>query len=70
MNVGHARLLDDLRELLREAEAFEFHDHKNTRYAAPKAQLHAKLTGMAVNVRKGVYDDDDDDTELERKTRR
>ena len=57
MTNRHDLLLKDLRALLAEAEAFEFHDFKNSKYAAPKMMLVEKLTIIADAVKAGRYDD-------------
>lgn len=55
-NPGHQALLSDLRGLLAEAEACEFHDFLNEKYAAPKVELHRKFAGFAEEVMEGKYD--------------
>lgn len=53
---GHTKLMDDLARLTEEAYHYEFHDFKNTKYAAPKVELRAKLLAIAQNVIEGKYD--------------
>ncbi len=53
---GHDFLLEDLNNLLREAENFEFDDFKYKKYATPKVELYRKLLLIANNVKKGKYD--------------
>jgi hypothetical protein len=53
---GHDLLIADLRNLLRDAEAFEFHDFMNGKYAAPKVALHTALLRIDSNVSEGRYD--------------
>lgn len=53
---GQEVLVSDLKELLAEAEAGEFGDFTNKRYAAPKMQLRAKFLAMAEDVVSGRYD--------------
>jgi len=53
---GHEILIADLRDLLDEAIAWEFHDFKNNKYATPKIELCNKLRAMADEVISGKYD--------------
>ncbi len=53
---GHENLINDLKDLLIESVAYEFHDFKNQNYAAPKIVLRNKLLKMAENVVDGRYD--------------
>jgi len=53
---GHERLLADLKSILVEAEAFEFDDFKNSRYALPKLELVSQLTAIAGKATRGEYD--------------
>ena len=55
---GHERLIEDLKELLKEAENYEFHDFKNTKYATPKVTLHVKLLTIDKKVQNGNYDNE------------
>lgn len=52
----HSYLLRDLSFIIAEAEGFEFHDFKNTKYPAPKRELIAQLTSIINNVKNGDYD--------------
>jgi hypothetical protein len=53
---GHEALLTDIRNLLSEAEHFEFHDFKNEKYPTPKVMLRIKLMDLANRVVDGFYD--------------
>lgn len=53
---GHRRLVADITELLREAEAGEFHDFRNEKYAAPKLALHQRLHELDQKMQAGEYD--------------
>ncbi len=53
---GHEALLADLRAIIADAEAREFHDFNNTKYAAPKMALAAALLELRQNVMSGKYD--------------
>jgi len=53
---GHRHLIEDLEALLAEAQTFQFHDFKNTIYAAPKVALYMKLTELVAAVKEGRYD--------------
>lgn len=53
---GHQRLLEDLEELLTEAEECEFHDFENKKYAAPKIALKSALSKIIARVEQGWYD--------------
>lgn len=55
--LGHKRLIGDLKELLREAEAYQFHDFKNTIHEMPKRALVEVLVKLAERARDGGYDD-------------
>ncbi len=55
-NKGHVRLIADLRELLKEAEDYQFDDFKNTIYATPKVELFKKLAARCEKVKQGKYD--------------
>lgn len=52
----HLDLLEDLQELISEARKFQFHDFKNTKYAAPKAVLAMILQDLRENVINWRYD--------------
>lgn len=56
MENGTKILIEDLKELLVEAEAGEFGDFTNEKYAAPKMALAEKLNNLRENVIKGKYD--------------
>lgn len=58
---GHEKLVKDLRALLTDAENAEFHDFKNSRYAAPKVALAQRLLTLRQNVIGGEYDNDEKD---------
>lgn len=53
---GHLNLLNDLNELMVEARGYQFHDFKNTDYAAPKTALYERLKELAISVHAGRYD--------------
>ncbi len=55
---GHDRLIRDLTELLRLAEAGEFHDFKNQLFGTPKVELWNRLQRIAASVKAGHYDND------------
>jgi hypothetical protein len=55
-DIGHERLVSDLRDLLALAEAYAFHDFLNTQFATPKMALDVRLRVMVNNVRNGHYD--------------
>jgi hypothetical protein len=56
MENGQNIFIDDLKELLAEAEAGEFGDFSNNKYPAPKMALAEKLHGLRQNVINGKYD--------------
>lgn len=56
MEKGQQILIEDLKNLLAEAEAGEFGDFTNNKYATPKMVLRAKLLELAENVMHGKYD--------------
>lgn len=53
---GHHKLVSELAVLMKEAEAYEFHDFKNSTYPTPKVELERRLLLMAQGVRDGKYD--------------
>lgn len=53
---GQQVLVTDLKEFLVEAEAGEFGDFSNKKYAAPKMALAEKLHELNQNVKSGKYD--------------
>lgn len=53
---GHDVLMRDLIILINEAQNFEFHDFKNTKYAAPKIALITALEAMIIKAKTGAYD--------------
>lgn len=53
---GSKKIIEDLKELLAEAEAGEFGDFTNEKYAAPKMALAEKLHTLRENVINGKYD--------------
>ena len=54
---GQRVLVNDLKELLLDAEAGQFGDFSNDKYPAPKLELMAQLQTLRDNVMKGKYDD-------------
>lgn len=54
---GHTALINDIGLLFMEAQGYNFHDFKNTKYAAPKMSLIAILGTLQENVKQGFYDD-------------
>ena len=56
METGQQALINDLKELLAEAEAGEFGDFTNKKYPAPKMALAEKLHELRQNVINGKYD--------------
>lgn len=56
MDKGHENLINDLRDLLLEAEVFNFHDFKNDKYATPKIELYNKLNEIIHRMKDGNYD--------------
>lgn len=55
-DMAHNRLVNDLQELITEAQLFEFHDFLNKKYAAPKVELHRKLLLLGEKIQNGDYD--------------
>jgi len=55
----HELLIRDLKVILAEAEAFEFHDFKNTKYAQPKMTLYTQLSVVIERIKNGDYDNDE-----------
>lgn len=53
---GYYQLLVDLVALLQEAVVYEFHDFRNTQYAAPKMELVNKLNALIEKTKNGDYD--------------
>lgn len=53
---GQELLVQELKELLHEAEAGEFGDFTNSKYATPKIVLAEKLHNIRENVINGKYD--------------
>lgn len=53
---GHIKLIYALRTLLSKAEEFQFHDFKNTDYAAPKMALVEALGALLKRVTEGDFD--------------
>ena len=58
---GHDRLLQDLRDLLAQADAYAFHDFRNELYGTPKVELYTRLTALAAQVKAGRYDNRPDE---------
>ena len=56
LDEGSKELVADLKALLAEAEAGEFGDFTNDKYAAPKLALANKLGELKVKVMEGEYD--------------
>lgn len=55
-DTGHTQLIADIEKLLDEARRFEFHDFKNTSFAAPKMVLAETLRIMRNKTLNGKYD--------------
>ena len=53
---GHILLIKHLKQVLLNAEGYEFHDFKNTAFAFPKKELESTFNKLAKNVRDGIYD--------------
>lgn len=53
---GHNNLIIDLKELLAEAEDYQFHDFKNSNHATPKIALMGRLEALKDNLQEGRYD--------------
>lgn len=53
---GSKKLVEDIKELLAEAESGEFGDFTNEKYATPKMALAQKLHEMRESVINGKYD--------------
>jgi len=53
---GQQVLIEDLKELLSEAEAGEYGDFTNSKYDAPKMALANKFEELRNNVIDGKYD--------------
>ena len=53
---GHENLINDLKDLMIEAAAYEYYDFKNQNHAAPKIELYKKLLELSENVKNGRYD--------------
>lgn len=53
---GHIKLIYALQLLLSRAEDFQFHDFKNTDYAAPKMALVEALGALLKRVTDGDFD--------------
>jgi len=58
MDKGHIELVKDLKNLLREAEDYQFHDYRSNKYATPKIELSKKLLSIRQDVVTGKYDND------------
>lgn len=56
VNGGHDALMQDLVELVKQANNYDFHDFRNKNYSAPKFMLRQRLTELANNVVAGKYD--------------
>jgi len=56
MEDGQKALVQDIKELLAEAEVGEFGDFTNNKYPAPKVALAEKLNALRENVISGKYD--------------
>ena len=55
-NGGHNALMTDLTLLLKDANEFQFHNFKNSRYPTPKVALILRLDEIAKNTKEGKYD--------------
>ena len=55
-DIGHLKLLDDITSLLKDASDYQYHDFKNSLYAAPKLALVQKLDWLLKNTKEGKYD--------------
>lgn len=55
MDKGHARLIQDLEELLQEVKKYHYHDSKSPIFVEPKKFLHYKLMMLASNTLDGMY---------------
>lgn len=53
---SHNELIEDLRDLLEEAETFQFHDFKNSKYDMPKSELMNRLQTLLTKTKQGEYD--------------
>ena len=63
---AHEALICDLKELLAEAEAFQYHDFKNKKFSAPKNALVAQLNFIKSKAINGEYDNNvNDEAEVE-----
>lgn len=56
VDTGHEALQLDIAVLLNDVKQFQFHDFKNTKYAAPKMALVSRLNELISNVKNGKYD--------------
>ena len=56
MENGQDKLIRDFKDLLAEAEAGEFGDFTNNKYAIPKMALAQKFHELRQKVINGVYD--------------
>jgi hypothetical protein len=56
IDAGHEALLSDLKDILKQAEAFEFHDFENSNYATPKFALDRCLENIRNFNKGGKYD--------------
>jgi hypothetical protein len=52
---GHTLLLIELRRLLKDAEAFEFHDSHPAADTFPKIELYARLAALIAMNRQGKF---------------
>lgn len=57
-DIGHDALVHDLEELLADAKRFEFHDFKNSTFAAPKVALAQRFNYLREQVVRGRYDNE------------
>lgn len=53
---GHTLLLIELRRLLKDAEAYEFHDSHPASDTFPKVELYARLASLLQMNRQGLFD--------------
>lgn len=55
-NDGHNKLMQDLTDLWKDAFEYQYHDFKNTKYAAPKMALKNRLEQIISLAVNGKYD--------------
>ena len=57
-DMGHHKLVDDVTDLMKNVNDYQYHDFKNTTYSAPKLALVQKLEWLLKNTKEGKYDND------------